>query len=1339
MKRLKIAALKAGVMVVALAVMGCPTDTGGGGSTTPSLSIVPTAFNFGSNRTQDSFAISNAGSGILAWSISGIASWITISPTAGSTPVTGPTIVNITVNRAGLAPGTYTDEVRVSSNGGSRTISITMKVDSAPVGPTLAVAPASLNFGTTTLTQNLEVQNLGQGTVNWTLTENIPWLTASLLAGSSTAISPTSVVITVNRTGLAPGEYTDNLQFDSDGGNVTVPVTMQVPGPTPLLNVNPSALDFLTNLTELQFTIRNTGTGTLTWNITETLPWLTLNTTSGTTTSENDIITATVNRTGLAPNTYTGTIAIASNGGAANVSVQMVVAPAQLIVIPTTLNFGKFATNKLLTISNGGVGTINWSINTGGFPAWLSLAPSSGDVTAETDGVVVAVDRTGLAPGNYTHTFTVASDAGNVDVTVNMQVAEVPVLTINTGFVNSNSNPLAPLGSQATTFQFTITNTGSGTLNWNISPGSFPGWLSMAPVAGTATGAQVNTVTITVSRAGLLPGGYSANIPVTSNGGNKTLEVTMQVPLRPIIGVIPENLDFGINADTGSIFVANIGDAGTVLNFLVLTDRDWLFVSPATGTSVGTASVTKDYKTVNVSIDRSQLESTGATGTITVYAIDGQGNINPDIAPRTVTVSVQAAELSFQTPLVRVRIPSMLRWAFVMRDIRDASFVVAPELLMESFRIFEDGVVIEEPSETTQQVYLQNSTITAPFSDKRMDLRTKVVLLLDYSGSMVQSANAAGTDLQTLYEQVGGQFIDDFFGLFQNVERGFSQIAIMEYHDRAATASLIQDFTGDPAVLHAALQGVNITDNGASAMLPAISTASNRLVNHDFPNISFDDADIRAVVLFSDGRLTTPPGEVQDFVDVLAEQRTRVISVGWGLNPNHEPLARLAAGTGGHYYLTKTDANGNPVIANFVDAVTKCNVDLASHTVLSYTSLGEGENVPIRFDASLNDPNDNPDLGLIQGTLDEQNVNLASLVGDILMGQISMRTTGVQAGATEVTLRADYLPRNINKFQFTLTTTEAFSIAIVPNNDGGIIEGWTLTNLGGGTYSLTSPTPADVLPYGAYGDLVRLTFAAVGAVPFTTSLFVNNAIYLADAEPKYFVYPDTIDIDTAPFLAPAVPTPLISPTTIDFGTGTNSATFTIRNIGGTYPYAPATPTVLLLWEVRERPIFVNSVTPDSGSRATTIGVDTAQITVDRTIAPGVYNGAVIVAYGAGTYNSGGEWPIFVRLQVTPPILTTLNTGNLAFGAVSQAGGDVTQTFDIRNTGQSTLDWAIVTAGLPAWIATVAPSSGTTTTETDTVSVTVDPTAVAPGVYNAVLPIISDGGSANIPVSVTITP
>lgn len=1321
-----------------LGAAGCPP--GGGTSSTPVLSVIPAAFNFGVNKDEDNFAVQNAGSGVLVWSVNESIDWLSVSPSNGSTPVGGPSIATITVDRTGLAPGTYTEEFSIASNGGTRTISVTIKVSEEPLPPTLSVNPTELDFETTDTLIELDVENDGEGTVNWQLTENIPWLTTSVTSGATTMATPTTVVVTVDRTGLAPGQYTENIEFTSDGGDITVPVMMQVPGPTPLLAVNPTSLDFETNTTQLQFTVRNSGTGTLTWDIDESIAWLTVDVTSGSTTNETETITATIDRTGLAPNDYSGIIAVTSNGGAANIAVDMTVAPSQLVVVPTTLNFGKYATDKLLTISNGGTGTVNWSIDNSGFPGWLILTPPlSGDVTGETDGVIVSVDRTGLSPGQYSHTFAVTSDAGDVNVTVNMTVAEVPVLTIDTGFLNNSNGPLAPLGDEDTEFDFTITNSGTGTLNWNIDPNDFPEWLNIAPVAGEVQGAlEVDTVTITVSRIGLAPGGYSAMIPVTSNGGNKTLEVTMQVPLRPIIGVIPDNLDFGLNADTGSVFVGNVGDAGTVLNFLVVSDRPWLFLSPATGTSIGTDSIIKDYQTINVSIDRSELESSGGTGTITVYALDALGEIDPNIEPETITVSVEAAELSFQTPLVSTRIPSMMRYSMIMRDIRDESFIMDPLLMTDVFRIFEDGIIIEEPSETTQQVFLQNSTLTEALSDERIDLRIRTVLLLDYSGSMRDSAIAAGTDIQSLYELLGSQFIDDFFDYFVNVERGFATMAIMEYHDRNTAATLVQGFTSDPIVLKTALQNINIVDNGASAILPAVQSASQALSDADFPYIGFDNADIRSIALFSDGRLTTPPGEIQDYVDILVARRARVMPVGWGLEVNHEPLARLASSTGGHYYLTKPDTNNIPTVANFSNRILDLNRDLASHTVLSYVTLGEEESVPIRFDGALNDPNDDPDQGLIQGISDEQNINLAGIVGDILMGQISMRTTGVVSGSTTVTLRADYVPRNVNKFQFTLTTTEAFAIGIVPHAEGGLVEGWTLTPLGGGVYSLTSPTPQDVLPYGSYGDLVRLTFGAVGSTPFTVALNVDNTIYSSDAEPKYFIYPDTIDVDTAPFLAPAFPTPSITPTTIALGTATNSTIINVRNIGGTYPYG-ASPTVLLNWFVDEIPVFVSNVTPDSGSRSTTVGTDSALVTVNRTLNQGTYTGTLVINWEDGDLNVSGSWPIVMTMTILPPVLATNNVGNLAFGSISQSGGSVTQTFDVLNTGQSTLDWAIVTAGLPAWIESILPASGTTINgEIDVVSVTVDPTAVAPGSYNTSFNLLSDGGNTSVPVSVTVT-
>ena len=1334
MTRRTLVTLQMTALITMLVAAGCPT--GGGGTATPSLSVIPAAFNFGVNKDEDSFAVQNVGSGVLVWSVNESIDWLSVSPSNGSTPVGGPTSATITVDRSDLDPGMYTEVFSIASNGGTRTISVSIKVSEDPLPPTLSVSPTELDFETTDTLIELDVENDGEGTVTWQLAETETWLNTSVTSGATTSATPTTVVVTVDRTGLAPGQYTTNIEFTSDGGDITVPVEMTVPGPTPALEVNPSSLDFETNTTQLQFTIRNDGTGTMTWNITESMPWLVLDVTSGTTTNETETITATVNRTGLGANDYSGTIAITSNGGAANVAVDMVVAPSQLVVVPTTLNFGKFATDKLLTISNGGTGTVNWSISTLGFPAWLSLtAPLSGDVTGETDGVIVSVGRTGQAPGQYSHTFAVTSDAGNVNVTVNMTVAEVPVLTIDTGFLNSSNNPLAPLGDEDITFDFTVTNSGTGTLNWNIDPEDFPDWLAIAPLAGDVQGVQIDTVTITISRVGLAPGGYSAFIPVKSNGGNKTLEVTMQVPLRPIIGVIPDNLDFGLNGDTASVFVGNIGDAGTVLNFLVVSDRPWLFLSPATGTSIGTDSVVKDYQTINVSIDRSALESSGGTGTITVFAIDALGEIDPNIEPETITVSVEAAELSFQTPLVSTRKPSMLRYSMVMRDIRNESFVMDPLLLPDAFRIFEDGILIEEPSETTQQVYLQNSTLTAPISDERIDLRIRTVLLLDYSGSMRDAANAAGTDIQSLYELIGAQFIDDYFAYFANVERGFATMAIMEFHDRNTNANIVQGFSDDPTTLKNALQAINIGDNGASAILPATVAASDVLVDADFPYVSFDNTDIRAIALLSDGRLTTPPGEIQDYLDVLIARRCRMVPVGWGVEVNHEPLARLASNTGGHYYLTTPDVNNVPTVPNFSSRVEDVNRDLASHTVLSYVTLGEEESVPIRFDGVLNDPNDNPDQGVIQGTLEEQNINLSEVIGDILMGQISMRTTGVQGGETEVTLRADYIPRNVNKFQFTLATTEAFAIGIVPHDEGGLVEGWTLTDLGGGTYSLTAPTVQDVLPYGSYGDLVQLTFGAVGATPFTVSLTVDNTIYSGDTHPKYFIYPDTMDVDTTPFLAPAFPTPNVTPATLAFGNNTNAIALNIRNIGGTYPYS-ITPSVLLEWEIDDLPPIVSNVVPENGNLISTTEVDNALVTINRTVQQGTYSGLMTVSWTTGTLGLGGSWPVLVTATVLPPVLQ-VNGDPVTFTNVPQGGGTVTQTFEITNSGQSTLDWAIVSAGLPVWIQSVAPLSGTAINgEIDTITVTLDPSTLPPNSYSTTINILSDGGNDNVTVDVS---
>jgi len=70
--------------------------------------------------------------------------------------------------------------------------------------------------------------------------------------------------------------------------------------------------------------ITNTGAGTLSWSASESASWLSLSPASGTTTTETDAITVTVNTAGLLTNTYTAPITITASG-ASNTPQQVLV------------------------------------------------------------------------------------------------------------------------------------------------------------------------------------------------------------------------------------------------------------------------------------------------------------------------------------------------------------------------------------------------------------------------------------------------------------------------------------------------------------------------------------------------------------------------------------------------------------------------------------------------------------------------------------------------------------------------------------------------------------------------------------------------------------------------------------------------------------------------------------------------------------------------------------------------------------------------------------------------------------------------------------------------------
>ena len=94
--------------------------------------------------------------------------------------------------------------------------------DNPPDRPALAVSPTSLNFGATADALRVRLSNVGSGELAVSAVEtDAPWLSVSYDEW------PT-LVVRVNRSGLADRTYVGHVAIRSDGGDLTVPVVMQV-------------------------------------------------------------------------------------------------------------------------------------------------------------------------------------------------------------------------------------------------------------------------------------------------------------------------------------------------------------------------------------------------------------------------------------------------------------------------------------------------------------------------------------------------------------------------------------------------------------------------------------------------------------------------------------------------------------------------------------------------------------------------------------------------------------------------------------------------------------------------------------------------------------------------------------------------------------------------------------------------------------------------------------------------------------------------------------------------------------------------------------------------------
>jgi len=160
-------------------------------TSTGTFSVSPSALTFsflaGSRPSSQPIALNNATTGPAAFSASaGAESWLSVTPATGTAPPLRITSLSVTVNPAGLTPGTYVGTVTISDSAAKQfSVSITVTVNSAPLA--LSLSQTSLRFrttaGATPPTQSIVVLNQGTGALHWSAS-------ASTLSGSWLSVSP---------------------------------------------------------------------------------------------------------------------------------------------------------------------------------------------------------------------------------------------------------------------------------------------------------------------------------------------------------------------------------------------------------------------------------------------------------------------------------------------------------------------------------------------------------------------------------------------------------------------------------------------------------------------------------------------------------------------------------------------------------------------------------------------------------------------------------------------------------------------------------------------------------------------------------------------------------------------------------------------------------------------------------------------------------------------------------------------------------------------------------------------------------------------------------------------
>jgi uncharacterized protein (TIGR03437 family) len=618
---------------------GIALFTGVGGFTTAILTLTstqPSAFTVTSNQT-----------------------WLTVNPGSGN--LVGSQTVQINANSAGLPAGANTATVTVSAGGISTAIPVTLNVGT---GGGISLYPNPLNFQYSTSggftsgqTQYVTISGMSAtATVSATASSNPVWL---LVGGNTSATFPagtTQIPISVNPAVLnltVGSTYQGSVQIiTSENTSATLQVTLSITstgGTSGSLSFSVAAPGSPAPAPQ-QITISGSGTFSAFPSVNNCgQGWIQVSPSGGTLTSVPTALTVQVFPGNIGYGTCTGSISISSTGILQNgtnfqsVSVTMTIGSGTvvggLVAAPAALTFNLppgASQSQQLIINGNGTSFTAQAIGTN-----LTVFP--------TTGTTPAILTVSASSSSSSGTITLTSSLGtqNVNVTVNVPTGNVLYSTSNPASIAYNYQ-----GSQLPIQNISINASGDNTGNsLGFSVVSAPSYVSYT-VTSTTTPSAIG---IAINTNQLMGGLNTGNIVLsaTTSSNQMTIPVTVLAPGSQGLSVTPNPLNMSAQQFDGPVSqnLSVSGLSGSAFNATALSTGNWLSVSPNSGTSPATLTVTASPSTLAAS-------STPYQGTVTISASGSSVAV-----PVNLTVSTTGAS----SPVLTVT-PASLSFSYRMGD-----------------------------------------------------------------------------------------------------------------------------------------------------------------------------------------------------------------------------------------------------------------------------------------------------------------------------------------------------------------------------------------------------------------------------------------------------------------------------------------------------------------------------------------------------------------------------------------------------------------------------------------------------------------------------------------------